>query len=320
MVLEDLTVVVCCNKNDAFFARICIASIRYYYPNIDIEIVKDLGNGNFNTKELEKYFNVKNVNLNKDKMGWGGGKFHYFYSMIKLQKVLVIDADIVFIGNFIERLLSSVAQNEFVVSVEIEDNPYAKWVKEIYFDTKKVETFDKLYKFPGYFFNTGQMFITGGSIDIKILDNFFDVKKPPYFRNLELFPLVDQSLYNYLLPTLVNQNKLKLGIENFMLWSKSDLVKKISLSDIIEKRLDIGLIHWAGDIRTDSLIGMSRHDILYFFEQYYYSIIPFGKIKFIGLRIPIILIHFLKYIYRNCKKNIKDLFRKFIMTPKIKIA
>lgn len=43
MNLGDLTVVVCCNRKDYFFARICVASIRYYYPEINIEIIKDLG-------------------------------------------------------------------------------------------------------------------------------------------------------------------------------------------------------------------------------------------------------------------------------------
>ncbi|WP_394771887.1 hypothetical protein [Mucilaginibacter sp.] len=69
MKLNDLTVVVCCNRKDVFLARICIASIRYYYPDIDIELVKDSGNGTFNTYELEKYFGVKVVDLGIKKLG-----------------------------------------------------------------------------------------------------------------------------------------------------------------------------------------------------------------------------------------------------------
>jgi hypothetical protein len=64
MQINDLTIVVCCNKKDFFFARICIASIRYYYPDINIELIKDPGNGKFNSGELEKYFNVIDVELN----------------------------------------------------------------------------------------------------------------------------------------------------------------------------------------------------------------------------------------------------------------
>ena len=63
MEINDLTIVVCCHKKDYFLARICVASIRYYYPSILIELVKDEGNGKFNTTELEKNLHVKAVDL-----------------------------------------------------------------------------------------------------------------------------------------------------------------------------------------------------------------------------------------------------------------
>lgn len=319
MVLDDLTIVVCCNKNDVFFARICIASIRYYYSNIKIEIVKDLGNGKFNTNELEFFFNVKKVVLGKEKLGWGGAKFHYLYSNPHGKKVLLLDADIVFVSQFIERLLPHFNQNDYLISSELENNPYAAWVKQIYFDTKKIENKYPNYKYPGYFFNAGQMFVTIGSINTDIINNFFDVSTPPYWRDLDTFPLVDQSVYNYLLPTLANQNKIKLGTENFMLWSKSEIANNLSLIDIKAKILDVGLIHWAGDLRRDSLIGMSRKDILQFFEQYYYSIIPFGKLKFIILRIPIMINYLLKYIFKTCKRLKIGLLQIFNTPEKIEI-
>lgn len=321
MKLEELTIVVFCNKNDLFFARICIASIRYYYPHINIEIVKDAGNGKFNTKEVEKYFNVSNVDLKKEKMGWGGGKFHYLYTMPKGKKVLIMDADIVFVGNFIERLITDIGNNDYLVSIERTDDPYADWVKEIYFDTKKIEAQYPNYSFPGFFFNTGQVFLTGGAIDNKILDNFFDISSPPYWKNLPLFPLVDQSVYNYLLPTLASQNQLKLGTGEFMLWSKSNVVKELTLEDIKLKKLDIGLIHWAGDLRINSLTGMTRKDLLQFFEQNYYSKITHGYIKHMYRRIPIIFIKLLKLLFKKCKPFIIILNSfKQNHSSKIKIA
>jgi hypothetical protein len=279
MKLEDLSVVVCCNKEDYYLARICVASIRYYYPHIRIELVKDIGKGRFDTHEVERHFNVVNVDLGVEKMGWGAAKLLYLHKMPAGKKVLMLDADIVFIGPFIERLLKKIDSNEYVVSIENEKDPYAEWVKKIYFDTKKVEDTFPEYRYPGYFFNTGQIFVTTGAIDQKILGNFFDVNSYPYYKNLNLFPVVDQSLYNFLLPALADQQKIRLGTDVFMIWSKSKKLDQISLNDIAAKRVDAGLIHWAGDLRTPILRNMTRWEVLQFFEDWYYKKIRFGSIK-----------------------------------------
>ena len=118
MEITDLTVVGSCHRKDFYLAKICIASIRYYYPDINIELVKDSENGSFNTSDLEKYFNVQSVDLGIPKMGWGGAKFHYLYQKPASKKILILDADIVFIGPFLERMLPIVGCNDYVVSIE----------------------------------------------------------------------------------------------------------------------------------------------------------------------------------------------------------
>ena len=309
MSINDLTVVVCCNKKDFFLARICIASIRYYYPDIAIELIKDMGNGYFNTREAEEAFNVKNINLGIEKMGWSGAKFHYLYAMPKGKKVLMLDADIVFIGRFIERLLPDVEQYDYVVSNEHAEDPYASWVKEIYFDTKKIEANFPAYKYPGFFFNAGQMFVTTGSIDTNVLNDYFDVENYPYWKNSSLFPLVDQSVYNYLLPTLAAQNKLKLGSADFMLWGMSKESLKISLNEVKNKTLESGLIHWAGCFRNPYVSKMLRGDILVFFEKFYYKNIRFGYIKMNKKRLEYLLDFTLKSIYKSTFKKGLQFFR-----------
>ena len=280
MTTKDLTIVVCCNKSDFFLARICIASIRYYYPDVAIELVKDPGRGNFDTTELEKYFKVMQIDLGVKQLGWSAAKFLYLYKFPKGKKLLMLDADIVFIGPFIEKLLPLFERNDYLVSIEREINPYADWVKAIYFDTKKIEQTYPDYTFPGYFFNAGQMFVTTGAIESNILNDYFDPHNYPYWKHQELFPLVDQSVYNYLLPTLSKQSKIKLGTADFMLWSKSSNVANLNLDQIINKQLtEDGLIHWAGDVRTPALRKMTRPDILLFFENYYYQQLAGGLLK-----------------------------------------
>ena len=50
----DIKVIIAVNKTDLWFCRICIASIRFYYPDVEIYIIKDELNGFFSTNEMEK--------------------------------------------------------------------------------------------------------------------------------------------------------------------------------------------------------------------------------------------------------------------------
>ena len=305
----NLTVVVCCNKNDFFFARICIASIRYYYPDIDIEMVKDNGNGAFNTLALQKYFKVKIVDIGISKLGWSAAKFQYLYRMPKGKKVLLMDSDIVFAGPFLERMETLFSTNDYVVNLEFQTDPYALWVKEIYFDVKTIENLYPDYTYPGYFFNAGQIFVTVGAIDEHELDKYFDRHHFPFWTNTAIFPLVDQSVYNYLLPSLAQKKKLKLATASYMLWSKSDMVKNLDIKKIADKSFDAGLIHWAGDSRTPYLNKMTRSDILIFFEDYYYQRIPWGFFEQ-GIGKLKSFVHFIfKRLYYQSKKIFFNTFK-----------
>jgi hypothetical protein len=301
MQINDLTIVVCCNKKDFFLARICIASIRYYYPNINIELIKDPGNGKFNSGELEKYFNVKEVDLNIKKMGWSGAKFHYLYQKQHGKKVLILDADIVYIGPFLERVLPSVASNDYVVSIDNNDISNKEWVRNTYFDIEAIEQAYPAYKYPGYFFNAGQIFLTMGSIDENALNEFFNPGEYPFWQKKELFSMVDQSVYNYLLPALEAEQKIRLGKEKFMIWAKSDEALKMLLKEIEHKTLQSGLIHWAGCIRFTYVPKMVRGDILVFFENYYYSRIKRGGILRVFRKIIPLLDFYLRQLYYKLK-------------------
>ena len=303
MQVNELTIVVCCNRKDFFLARICIASIRYYYPEIPVELIKDPGNGKFSSREVEKYFNVNVVDLKISKMGWSGAKFHYLYQQQKGKKILILDADIVFTGPFQERLLPAISGNDYVVSIEENDISNKEWVKNTYFDIEEIQETYPAYKYPGYFFNAGQIFLTVGSVEEKFLNEFFDPYNYPYWRNTKLFPLVDQSVYNYLLPTLASENKLKLGKEKFMLWAMQEECLNLSLEKIKEKSLQAGVIHWAGCPRQGYLSKMVRGDILRFFENYYYSRMRLGRVRKLLRKIKPVPLFYLKQLYHKIKPS-----------------
>jgi hypothetical protein len=301
--IDQLTIVVCCNKNDFFLARICIASIRYYYPSINIELIKDPGNGKVNSREVEKYFNVKIVDLKIKKMGWSGAKFHYLYQMPEGKKVLILDPDIVFIGPFLERLLPAIALCEYVVSADENGVPDKHWARITYFDIEAIQKAYPGYEYPGYFFNAGQIFLTTGAIARKDLDEFFNPLEYPFWKKQELFPLVDQSVYNYLLPALEADRKIRVGKEKFMIWGKSKELNSISLADIANKTVQSGLVHWAGCQRFKTVTKMSRGDILNFFEVYYYSKVRMGTTIHKLRKIIPSLDFYIRQLYYNLKPS-----------------
>jgi hypothetical protein len=275
--MSTVTIVVFCNKNDFFLTKICISSIRYFYPDIEILLVKDELNGKFSTKELEKRFQVNIFDCGKRKFGWAAAKTFFLLQANVGKKYLLLDSDIVFIEPFLERLLPKVNFNDIVVSADFYENVYTKHVRETYFDVTEVETFDPTYAYPGFFFNTGQIFITGGAISVEQLFPFFDRSAFPYWKRLDTFPLVDQSLYNYLFPTLTKRNELTLETDKFMIWSESEEAKNITLDKVIARCEHGGLIHWAGARRTPYLKKMSNSSVLEFFEQEYYKNIFLGS-------------------------------------------
>ena len=301
MEVNDLTVVVCCHKKDYFLARICVASIRYYYPSIPVELVKDEANGKFDTSELEKSMDVKAVDLGVKKMGWSGAKFHYLYRMPAGKKVLMLDADIVFAGPFLERLLPSISSNDYVVSIDESDLSDTGWIRKTYFDMDAIRGTYPAYRFPGYFFNAGQIFLTVGSLSPTILNQFFNPSEFPYWQKKELFPLVDQSVYNYLLPTLEAENQIRLGKERFMIWAKSKEAGKMDLEEIMNKNITAGLIHWAGCVRYKAVSKMARGEVLCFFENYYYSLVRKGRMRKLFRRTLSLLDYYLRQFYYKLK-------------------
>jgi len=282
-------------------AKICIASIRYYYPNVKIQLIKDESTGQFSSKELETNFNVSILDLGVKNLGMCGAKFHYLYLQQKTKKVLMLDPDIVFVGPFLERIFPVVAANDYVISYEENDLSDEEWVSNTYFNLEALRSVYPSYQYPGYFFNCGQLFLTTGSIGKKYLNEFFNPQEFPYWKNRKLFHLYDQSIYNYLLPTLEAENKLKLGKDKFVVWAGSKNVLDISLLDIGKKSLQIGLIHWAGCLRFTPISRMIRGDILRFFENFYYSQIKRGRVKQPFREFALTLEYYLKQFYYKLK-------------------
>ncbi len=280
---NNLEFIVVLNKNDLWFARICVASIRFFYPSNEIYLLPDFGNGSFSTKEIESKFKVRVLDYGVKRFGWGIAKlFPVFDEYFMNKRVLMLDADILLLGELDRNLTGNgIDKNsrDFIVSGEQCDNPREQWSKDAYFDIDAVKELDLNYDFPGYFFNSGCFFFTGGSLTETDFELVFNKKKYPFVLRPALLPFPDQSILNFILPIVEKKREFHIKYDfPFMIWSKDNSrMHCIGMSDIVNNKLE-SLIHWAGDLRTPFLSRMNGSKILIFFENYYYSRIRFGAL------------------------------------------
>lgn len=278
--MENLIVVVSCYKGDFFLTKICVASIKYYHPEAEVYLLKDSLAGYFDSSELEKAFQVQVLDLGIDKYGWGAAKVHFILSnKFKNQRVFILDSDIVFVGRFLRELFDNTKGMDFVVNPDYYQTPYEGTVPLHYYRFDNIKKFDPAFSFIGYVFNTGHLIVTPNKLTASDAESLFDIEMLPYYKRLDILPQVDQSLFNYLLPKMSQQELLTLKEVPFMIWSDGPEAKALVLREVQEGNTYPFLIHWAGVTRIPNLDKMTRSDILHFFQDYYYSKVPLGNLK-----------------------------------------
>lgn len=262
-----ISIVIFCNAKDYFLAKICVSSIRYFYPRIDIFLVKDELNGSFSTKFLENKFNVKIFDLSKKYFGWGAAKIEFIIQCDLDQTFLCLDADIIFVGNVLNKIAD--LKSDFLCSPEFAANPNDPSLTHLYFDVEKILRQDASYKYPGFFFNTGQFAVNPSRFQREYFEKVYDSNRYPYYKSHLGIPPVDQPILNYLVPVLANKGKIEIKGIHFMEWSvdffKIDIRNNVSL---LSGKSEF-LIHYAGDSRTPLLKNMRGTNLLIFFHNLY---------------------------------------------------
>jgi len=258
-------------KHDVRLARICVASIRYWYPEFPIYLIKDYYNGDFSTEEIERVWNVGVFETVNRYFGWGMSKLEPVFSE-RGTRMLILDSDTVFTGRVLDRFAPHT--EDFIV--HFEDQPPQR-IGEIYFDLSRLKEFDPEFRFPGQVFNTGQYVATGGLLSREDFRAVSWTTTPPSLKHPEIFRNGEQGVLNYVLMKKAALGQLTLSGEPFMRWPL-DGIDDISLPMLAADSPYAEVIHWAG-LTKPKLGDMLRADILSFFENFYYSRVPFGKAK-----------------------------------------
>ncbi len=271
-----------CHKHDYFLTKILVSSIRYYYPETEIFLIKDQIHGPFSTSELEKYFKVKIVILGKRRFGWTSAKIFLLLSKkLKGEKIFLLDSDVIFVGKVLDLIAPYVETNDFIISPEFKHKPGSEGFTNNYYDFDWFKDKYSSLTFPGFTFNTGNIMITAGTLNKSEISPYFDVEKFPYWTDLgrKKLPTRDQSLLNVLLPIKVSKKIYNWKNLPFMWWYREEATRELKIEDVVSAKFPY-IIHWAGGVRVPFLPAMMRSDLLLFFQRRYYSKLPFGTIRF----------------------------------------
>lgn len=260
------------SKHDARYTRICVASIRFFYPTIPVNLLLGGEVERGLQKELAEHWDVGCSRVPKKDWGWGFVKLEPLFGPPG-ERFLVLDSDTAIIGDVLTSI--SPIDTDFVVDKEeqtIEDT------KRLYFDWERVKSVDPEAAPPQFVFNSGQWIGTAGVLKRADFVQWIDWDSaPPSLRHSELFMPGDQGVLNYVLNKAVRTNKASVATKDMMHWPGHGM-SGFDVESLESAEHKPRVIHWAG-LKRHKLRDMPGADILLYFEKIYYREIPFGAFK-----------------------------------------
>jgi hypothetical protein len=251
-------------RKDFHLARICIASIRYWYPGIPIRLIKDMGAGDFDSSSLERLFDVGVLDTGKKSFGWGFGKFEPLFRPSG-ESFFFMDADTVMTGPLLDRL--SGIEADFIVDEEVQ--PRDKLVA-LYYDPDSLKELDPSFEYPGYTFNTGQWAATAGLLSRSDFDPYIEWGTSPSLHYPGTFRQADQGVFNYLVQKKHAQGSIRLARVPLMIWPEGGAADHVDLEAIRRRKvMEDRVIHWAG-MKNTPHSRLPRRDVIDFFTEEYY--------------------------------------------------
>jgi hypothetical protein len=270
------------SAHDGRYTRICIASIRYFYPNV---VIKLLAGGRLEAglrDELASHWDVSLADVPQGDWAWGFVKLEPLFGPPG-ERFLVMDSDTVIVGDVLGTWVGSAA--DFLVDDEQQTEADTQ---RLYYDWRKIVAIDPKARQPQFVFNSGQWFGTAGVLtrqDFAFLVDWSSA--PPRLRHPRMFMPGEQGVLNYVL----NQKAMLEGVpvdrRRIMRWPGHSL-DGISLQHVAARTAPPLVVHWAG-MKKPRLGAMVGGDILRFFEQLYYSRLPAARARqfWAGVRYPV---------------------------------
>jgi hypothetical protein len=263
------TIYVAASAYDGRFTRICVASIRQFYPNTPIKLLIGGILEDGLAEELARYWDVDLSGVPPGDWGWGFIKFEPLFGPAG-ERFLVLDSDTVLTGPILD--LWDAEDAQFVVDDEQQSEANTH---RLYYDWRKISAIDPAAVPPVFVFNSGQWFGTASRLSREDFALFIDWScMPPRHRNPGLFMPGDQGVLNYVLNQKAASGLLDVARRKIMLWPGHGL-EGMTARAISDGTAPARIVHWAG-IKANWLGAMVGGDILAHFERVYYDRLPGG--------------------------------------------
>ena len=258
------------NRDDLRFTRCCVASIRRWYPEIPISLLKDDSNGAYSTRELEDAWDVTVFESDRPLPGRAWAKLEPMFGPGR-RRCLILDSDIVFLGRVIESL--EAVDSDFVVE-SMGGRPEDR--SRDYFDLAALRDLDPDFAFPGYTFNCGQLVATSGILKRADFAPLVEFGETPRKTRPDVFGASDQGILNYVVLKKAQEGELTLARVPFQRWGRSLPGRQVSTRELTTHSPHPYLVHWAGQ-KAKILRLVPNGYLLRHFEALYYTRIPRGR-------------------------------------------
>jgi hypothetical protein len=259
------------SARDARYTRICVASVRYFYPDIPIRLLVSGRLQRGLADELQQYWNVGTADLPRGEYGWGFVKLEALFAPPG-EKFLVLDSDTVLTGQVLE------TWNEFPAPFLVDDEEQSEAdTKRLYYDWEKVRKIDPNARPPRFVFNSGQWFGTAGVLTRDDFAAWVEWTMPRTLRHPEYFMPGDQGILNYVLNQKAAIDGLCIERQQIMRWPGHSM-EGLDAEMVSKRAAAPRVVHWAGvkRARQRDMIGA---DLLGYFERAYYQRLPAGEAR-----------------------------------------
>ncbi len=258
---------------DARLTRICIASIRYFYPDVPIKLLAgDIIQSGL-AGEVRKYWNVGLVDLPVGDYGWGMVKIEPLFGPPG-QRFMVCDVDTVFTGPVLDVRAKSDAPF-FVDDEQLSDADS----RRLYYDWDKLAPIDPKVVPALSGFNVGQWFGTAGLVKREEFDRWVEWTLPRRLPYQSMFMGGDQGVMNYVILQKEAYDGLRIDRHPIMRWpGYPHALDGLDAAGVAAKIAPPLVIHWAG-VKHIFLRNTVGYDLLRYFEDLYFSRLPYGRIR-----------------------------------------
>ena len=265
-------VYIAASARDARYTRTCVASVRYFYPDVPIRLLISGSLRRGVADELLRYWNVGIANLpSRGDYGWGFVKLEPLFGLPG-ERFLVLDSDTVLTGPVLD------IWNDCRAPILVDDEKQSEAdTRRLYYDWEKVRKIDPCSQPPQFVFNSGQWFGTAGILTRADFVLWVEWTFPRKLRHPEYFMPGDQGILNYVFNQKAALEGLQVERRQIMRWPGHSM-EGLNAEAVSRKTAAPRIVHWAG-LKKARLRDMVGANLLAYFEKVYYERLPAGEAR-----------------------------------------